>query len=80
MPINSCGHCHLFNVLDENALPLRVPPTSSIQDLKQTSFPPPQKVFNMRGVPLSSMKSRDEIAQSGSYDRPQFVPMPTSEL
>uniref|UniRef100_F6VB34 Uncharacterized protein n=2 Tax=Ciona intestinalis TaxID=7719 RepID=F6VB34_CIOIN len=62
------------------ALPLKVAPTSSEREMRIESFPPPQKAFTMRGQASSSMRTRDEIEESGAYDRPQYVPKPIKSL
>uniref|UniRef100_H2YHJ8 Uncharacterized protein n=1 Tax=Ciona savignyi TaxID=51511 RepID=H2YHJ8_CIOSA len=62
------------------ALPVKVAPTFSQQKFEEESFPPAPKSFTMKGRVPSSMKTRDEIEDSGAYDRPQFVPKPIKSL
>ena len=55
---------------------MKVAPTCSEKESPPHLVLPPQKVFNMKGSRHSSMRSRDEIEESGAYERPQFVPKP----
>ncbi|XP_076824027.1 UPF0193 protein EVG1-like [Clavelina lepadiformis] len=67
-------------VQNGRSLPVQVAPSSSERAHKIVPFPPPQKAFSMKGRLPSSMRTREDIEESGAYERPQFVPKPIKSL
>jgi len=61
-------------------LPTKVPPSFSAKDPPETVHLSPQKMFNMVGSRPTSLRTREDIEESGAYDRPQFVPKPIRKL
>ena len=61
-------------------MPTQVPPSFSARDPPEAVRLPPQKTFNMVGSRPTSLRTREEIEESGAYERPQFVPKPIRKL
>ena len=59
---------------------MRVAPTCSEPVSQPHIVLPPKKAFNMVGSRPSSMRSREDLEESGAYERPKFVPKPIRKL
>ncbi|XP_076461773.1 UPF0193 protein EVG1 homolog [Babylonia areolata] len=54
-------------------LPLRVPPTSSVQQAKPKKQPPPSKTLNPKNY-SGGLRSRDTMEAQGAFVKPDYVP------
>lgn len=65
---------------DKSSLPTNVPPTSSFVKKKNLHIPPAPTSYTMRGKPITAIRTKQAIEDSGAYERDKFVPKPTVSL